>query len=477
MLIGREKEQEILLRALHSEESEMVAVIGRRRVGKTYLVRSVYGEKIRFETSGVQNATRKEQLENFRFQLKKAFGSQAPAKPFLSWQDAFFALITCWEASPDENRKVLFFDELPWLASRKSGFLNALGFFWNSWAVRQNVVVVICGSAASWMIQKVVNDRGGLHNRITKRIELMPFSLYETEVFLHSRNIRLDRYQILHLYMAMGGIPHYLNAVEGGKTAVQNINDICFTRSGLLNQEFGKLYPALFENAENHILIIRALAQKWSGMTRKEILAATKLSDGGGTTTCIEELLASGFVSSYAPFGKKKKDLIYRLTDEYSLFYLQFIEDRQNQGKNVWQHLSQTQAYKSWSGYAFESICLKHAEQIKKALGISGIYTEVSGFYQTGKEGMPGIQIDLLIDRKDNAINLFEIKFYTEPVLVDKPLADELRTKRALFKQYSQTRKHIFLNLLCTYGILQKNEHSLGLIDQTLTMDALFAAD
>jgi len=476
MLIGREKEREVLLRALRSEESEMVAVIGRRRVGKTYLVRSVYAEQIRFETSGVQKATRKEQLENFRFQLKKAFGVSVPSAPFPSWQEAFFALITCLESVPDVGRSVLFFDELPWLASRKSGFLNALSFFWNSWAVRKNVVVVICGSAASCMIQKVVNDRGGLHNRITKRIELMPFSLHETEVFLQSRNIRLDRYQILHLYMAMGGIPHYLNAVEPGKTAVQNINDICFTRSGLLNQEFGKLYPALFEHAENHIRIIRALAQKWSGMNRKEILAAAKLPDGGGTTLCLEELQASGFVSAYTLFGKLKKDIIYRLTDEYSLFYLQFIESRQNQGKNVWLHLSQTQAYTRWSGYAFESICLKHTDQIKKALGISGIYTEASGFYQTGKEGLPGVQIDLLIDRKDNAINLFEIKFHTEPVMIDKALADELRTKRALFKQYTQTRKHVFLNLLCTYGIIE-NDHSLGLIDQAITMDALFGAD
>jgi uncharacterized protein len=346
-------------------------------------------------------------------------------------------------------------------------------FFWNIWAVQQNIVVVICGSAASWMIQKVVNDRGGLHNRITKRIELMPFTLAETAVFLASRHIRLDPYQVLQLYMAMGGIPHYLNEVEPGKTAIQNIEQICFSNNGMLQNEFEKLYPALFENAENHLLIIRALAQRWSGLSRSEILSMTKLPNGGGTSLCLEELQVSGFISVYAPFGKKKKGSIYRLTDEYSLFYLQFIENRQHQGANYWQHLSQTNTYRSWAGYAFESICLKHIDQIKRALSIAGIYSEASNYYQAAQQGPQGVQIDLLIDRNDNAINLFEIKFYAEPLVIDKAMAGQLDQKKALFKYNSQTRKQIFLNLLCTKGVVE-NEYSLGLIDQVLTLEALF---
>lgn len=476
MLIGREKEKTILEKALRSKEAELVAVVGRRRVGKTFLIKTVYADHLCFETIGVQKASRKEQLENFRVQLRKSFGDLSPSMPLASWQEAFFALTDCLEKSGRKGRQVLFFDELPWLAARKSGFLNAFSFFWNIWASRQNLVVVICGSAASWMIQKVVNDKGGLHNRITRRVELLPFNLYETEIFLKSKHVRLDRYQILQLYMAMGGVPQYLNEVEGGKTAVQNINDICFQKGGALTQEFGKLYPALFDDAENHIRIIRALAQKWSGMSRAELLDATRLTDGGGFSLYLEELEASGFITVYAPFGKKKKEARFRLTDEYSLFYLQFIENRQNQGRNQWQHLSQTQQYKSWSGYAFESICLKHIEQINNALGISGIYAEASGFYQPGKDGHPGLQIDLLIDRNDNAINLFEIKFYKEPLLMDKTLANEWRTKMALFKHYTQTKKHVFLNVFSTFGIME-NEHSLGLIDKQLTMDVLFAEE
>jgi uncharacterized protein len=473
MLIGREKEQAVLQKTLSSEESEMVVVIGRRRVGKTYLVHSVYADKIRFETSGVQDAPLKEQLNNFNFQLKNAFGNIVPSASPKTWQEAFFSLITCWEQSPSAHQTVLFFDELPWLAARKSGFLNALSFFWNSWAVKKNVVVVICGSAASWMIQKVINDKGGLHNRITKRIDLQPFTLGETEAFLRRKYINFERYQTLQIYLAMGGIPHYLNEVEGGKSAVQNIEDICFSKKGMLYNEFSRLYPALFDDAENHIAIIRALAQKWSGMSRIDILEATGLPDGGGTSACLEELESSGFISAYTSFEKKKKDLIYRLTDEYSLFYLKFIENAQNQGSDTWKHLSQTQSFKTWSGYAFESICLKHLAQIQKALGISGIYSNASTFYQKGQEGQSGVQIDLVLDRNDNTINLFEIKFYAEPYVFTKAQADALRTKRALFKHYTQSRKQIFLSFISTYGIIE-NEHSIGLIDNSITLDALF---
>ena len=323
------------------------------------------------------------------------------------------------------------------------------------------------------MIQKVVNHKGGLHNRITKRIDLQPFMLGETEAFLKSRNVTLDRYQILQIYMAMGGIPHYLNEVVKGKSAIQNIEDMCFSTSGMLRNEFNRLYPALFDNAENHISIIRALAEKRSGLSRLDILKTTNLPDGGGTSTCLEELESSGFITAYPSFEKKKKDLIYRLTDEYSLFYLKFIENQDIQSADNWKHLSQTQSFKSWSGYAFEGICLKHIPQIKKALGISGIYTEASTFYQKGQDDEKGVQIDLLLDRNDNTINLFEIKFYKEKYALTKTKADSFDSKRTLFKQYSASKKHIFLSFISIFGITD-NEHSRALIDNSFDVNVLF---
>ncbi len=474
-LIGRTKEQETLRKALLSDESEMVAIIGRRRVGKTFLIRSVYRERIDLEFTGVQNATRREQLESFHFLLQKYARRNTILNLPKNWLEAFHQLITVLEnKNTSKKKKVIFFDELPWLATKKSGFLKALGFFWNNWASKNNIVVVICGSAASWMIQKVVKDKGGLHNRITRRINLRPFTLAETETFLASRHLTLNYYNTILIYMIMGGIPHYLKEIQAGKSAIQNIDDICFSEDGLLADEFSNLYPALFEHSENHIAIIRALAMKWKGLTRAEIIKLGNLSNGGGVTKALDELIHSSFISSYFPFGKKRKDKLYRLTDEYSLFYLHFIERKRRNVKGAWQALSQTSTFKSWSGYAFESLCLKHIEQIKRALQIGGIYSESSSFFFAGNQYLPAIQIDLLIDRNDQVINLCEIKFQQSEFIISKSYAEQLQKKIAVFSEISKTKKQLFLTMITTFGTTQ-NKHSLGLVDNDLKMDVLFS--
>ena len=452
----------------------MVAVFGRRRVGKTYLIKQTYQEHIAFELTGLQNSDNAGQLQNFSIQLNTFSKSRAALKIPPDWMEAFSMLANFLDKQPKRKKKrVVFFDELPWMARHKSKFLMAFGWFWNSWAVDRNIVVVICGSAASWMIQKIVKDRGGLHNRITKRIFLEPFTLSETEKFLNSRNIFFNHYQLIQLYMAMGGIPHYLKEIKAGKSATQNINDICFSKNSLLRNEFPDLYPSLFSNAGNHISVVRALAKSRQGLTRQAIVANAKLPEGGNTSKVVEELEQSGFISSYYPFGKQKKDKLYRLTDEYSLFYLRFIERHKNEGSKTWNHLGQTQTAKVWAGYAFENACLKHLPQIKKALGIAGVYAQSSTFFQKGNDTEKGTQIDLVLDRNDQTINLFEIKFYHADFILTEKQAHALRNIVGVFKQKTNTKKYLVLTLISTFGI-QHNKHSLGLIEQTLTMDDLF---
>jgi hypothetical protein len=383
------------------------------------------------------------------------------------------SLIDYLESLNTNVKKVIFLDELPWLATHKSGFLRALGMFWNSWASRNSIVLVICGSAASWMIQKVVNHKGGLHNRITKRLHLKPFSLAETQLFLQSRNVHIDPYQTVQLYMAMGGIPHYLKEVKPGKSAVQNIQDICFSETGLLRDEFSRLYPALFDDAEKHIAIIRALFEKKRGMTRSEVIQKAQIPSGGNATKVLDELRHSGFINVYHAYNRKKKEQLFRLTDEYSLFYLQFIEYNIHDAPDAWLKISQTQAYKSWSGYAYENVCLKHLQQIKQTLGIAGVYTTSSTFFRKGTSSEAGAQIDLLMDRADHIINLFEIKFYNTTFSLDKAGAENLRKKMYVFKESTNTKKQLFWTLITTFG-LQPNQHSLGLIQHTITLGDLF---
>ncbi len=473
-LFGRDKEITILQKALLSHEAEMVSVIGRRRVGKTFLIKTVYKKSIAFELTGIQHAPRKEQLRNFSGQLTKLSKSKVPIPPPKDWLEAFFILSEFLESKIGKKKIVVFLDELPWMSTHKSGFLRALSWFWNSWAVNKNVVVVICGSAASWMIRKVVNHRGGLHNRITKRIHLYPFTLAETEAYLKSRKAGLDRYHIIQLYMALGGIPHYLKEIEPGLSAAQNINNICFSQTGLLRKEFSRLYASLFDSAEYHVAVIKALARKRQGLTRKDIVRHLKISEGATVTKTLDELNESGFISSFRPFGKKKKERLYRLTDEYSLFYLQFMEGQEYEGDDVWNHLSQTQSYKTWAGYAFENVCLKHIPQIKKAMSIAGIYSVSGSFYKKGTQDSEGGQIDLLIDRKDQVINLFEIKFYNEPFTITKAYAEKMRTRMGVFRESTKTRKQLFWILISTFG-LKENAHSLGIVSKSLTMDDLFA--
>ena len=473
--VGRKKEQEVLQKALQSNEAEMVSVIGRRRIGKTFLIKTVYQEHIFFELTGVKDAPVEEQLGNFAHALKKASKNTLILKPFSDWMEAFYVLMDYLEKLPKNRKYVVFFDEVPWFSQYKSDFIRGLGYFWNSWAVNQNIVVVICGSSASWMIQKIVNDRGGLHNRITRRLFLKPFTLAETEIYLKSRNINLNRYHILQLFMAMGGIPHYLKEIDGGKSATQNIDDICFTETGLLRDEFTNLFTSLFDDSFNHIAVIRALAKTHQGIDRNTLIKTAKVSNGGTLTNVLEELHQSGFIDSYAPFGKKTKDRLYRLTDEYSLFYLQFIENQAFTESGTWHELSQTQAYKIWCGYAFENICLKHIAQIKKAMSIGGVYATASSFLKKGNATEKGTQIDLVLDRNDQTINLFEMKFYNQSFAVSKEYAQILQSKKWVFEAETKTRKHLFLTLVTTFGITP-NEHSVGLVDQVLTTDDLFLA-
>jgi len=473
-MIGRQKEIQTLTKAYNSDKPELVAVFGRRRVGKTYLIRQYFGDKIDFELTGLKDGTKQQQLRNFSYSLKEALkADEVPPTP-LDWLEAFHHLKVFLESHDDKRRrKVIFIDELPWIAAGRSDFLTGFSYFWNSYASKANIVVVICGSATAWMTQKIINDKGGMHNRVTQQIHLQPFTLTETEDFLRYKNIFLDRYQIILLYMAMGGIPLYLEQIQEGKSAIQNIDHICFNHHGFLRNEFDNLYSALFSNADRYMLIVAALSSSWKGIERSEIVKLTDINDGGGLTAILKDLEMSGFISSYVPFGKKKKNSLYRLIDCYSLFYLRFIQNIPKTETTSYQTLSQTQTWKTWTGYAYENICLMHINNIKASLGIAGVQTYHYSFLAKATEDYEGAQIDLIIDRYDNVINLCEIKFYNEEMILTKDDAENIRKKKSIFKFITKTKKQVFVTLITTFGIHQ-SKNTLGLIDNVLTVDALF---
>ena len=475
-IIGRKEEIHLLEDSLKAKGAGLIAVYGRRRVGKTFLIHTYFQDRLAFELTGMYGASLKAQLLQFSKAMQTATGSALSLKPPENWVEAFHALEQSLEGRSKAKKWVIFLDEFPWLDSRKSGFLSAFEHFWNTWASRQpNLLVVICGSAASWMIRNIVNNKGGLHNRITQKLRLLPFTLSETDAYLKSLGCKLDRYQVLQIYMAFGGIPQYLKNVGKGSSAAQVIEKACFTKDGLLTGEFNNLYGSLFEIADNHIKAVKALAATPKGLTRQEIIDVCGLSSGGRASLMLEELEESGFIKSVLPYDKTSRDAIYRLIDEFSIFYLKFMDKSKSSGKDTWIKVSASPAYKIWSGMAFEAVCLKHVDQIKKALGIHGIQSEESTWRFVPGKGKKekGAQIDLLIDRKDRCINLCEMKFYTGEFSIDKSYAGELEQKLEVFAEKTKTKKTLFLTMITAYGV-KDNDYSDRLIQKSLRMDALF---
>lgn len=465
-ITGRIEEKAILEECYQSDKSHFVAVYGRRRVGKTFLIKTIFKNRIFFSFTGIAKASLQRQISNFNFEINNQL-SQHETEYVRDWFEAF-QLLRKKITDSKQKKKVIFIDELPWLDSRNSGFVQALEHFWNGWAnMRNDVLLIGCGSAASWMIHKLINNKGGLHNRVTKRLIIKPFTIAETASFLKTLGAKFNLYQIVNLYMVFGGIPYYLEQIKPQWSDVQNINALCFGPDAFFQKEFDLLFKSLFSKSERHMAIIAALAKKGSGMTRTEILDATKLDTGGTTTAIFKELEESHFIRKYPALGKKEKDQLYQLIDFYSLFYLNHIAKTPIQNSNYWTDLYNTPKYYTWAGYAFELVCLLNADAIKKSLGISGISSEVYSW--RNQEA----QIDLIIDRRDHVINLCEIKFSIGKYKMTKNYAAQIQKKvNSFITSGAGNNKAIFPTIITTYG-LENTIHN-GIFMNSLELKDIF---
>jgi hypothetical protein len=478
-IVGREDEIEFLHDVFESRKAEFLAIYGRRRVGKTYLIREFFKDKgIYFELTGIKDATKSSQLKNFVTIYSDTFLRGDRIAPPKDWNDALNILRVEIEKTDESQKVIIFFDELPWLASRKSGFLEALDLFWNRYmSSRKNIILVICGSAAEWMIKKIVSNKGGLHNRLTRPpINLKPFTLKQTKQYLDAIGVHLEQKQIIDLYMALGGVAYYLNLVSKGKSSSQVISDLFFSNQAPLLSEFRNLFDSLYDNSQKHIEVIKLLAQTKQGLTQTDIFNKVKnMSPGGGAVLVLEELENCGFVHRVHDFGKKKKDARYRLIDGFTLFYLKWVEGQGEFSEHFWMRKKGSASYNTWAGYAFENLCFLHYREILRALEITVVAETKSGWrYLPAKDDIDdGAQIDLVIDRADKCINLCEIKFYEDELMISKAYAQALRKKKSCFKEKTGTRKTLFMTMITTYGV-KKDQHYLDVIDGQIKMDSLF---
>lgn len=479
-IVGRAREIERLQRYMASGCSEFVAIYGRRRIGKTFLVRELFDGQFAFRITAKENATTREQLMNFDNVMQRLTGQPCRAR---DWEQAFAMLARYVEGIADQGVKIIFFDELPWFDTGGSKFVSALEHFWNDCAsYRDDVKLIVCGSATTWMLDKVLNARGGLHNRVTHSILLEPFTLRETEQYFVSRGFGYDRTEILECYMAVGGVAHYLSLFENGRSVAQNIDALCFTRGGELVGEFNRMLMSLFRKAERHIAVITALQSRGMGMTREDIIERTGIVNNGNLTTLLRELEQCDFIRSYVPFGKAKKDRLYQLIDPFILFYFRFMHNRAGLGGNYWLKMQATADYKSWCGYAFEVVCLNHIDQLVHALGIDGsINTPCSWSYRPSATTLQSsddddlkhrAQIDLLIDRSDQTINVCEMKFSRSEFVITADLDDAVTRRMRTFKAVTKTRKSLQPVYVTPHG-LADNAYARRMA-RTITANDLF---
>lgn len=466
-IIGRQEEIQLLKNCYESGKPEMVIIYGRRRVGKTFLIKEYFDNDFAFYMTGLYKAPKKRQLANFAYSLSQYSGEDEEIPK--DWTQAFRRLKDYLQSVNRKGRKLVFIDELPWLDSSRGDLIEAVDLFWNGWGNSQkDLMLILCGSATSWMTKKLLSNKGGMFNRDTMRIYLSPFTLLETELFLHNKGINASRYEIAEYYMIMGGIPYYLDKIQRGFSVAQNIDFLFFKRRGPLWDEFKHLYLTLFSNNKRYVDIVRFLSTKREGFTREEIAMGIGMPANGDLTKYLDDLYTCDFVIPYKQYGQKNKGIVYRLSDLYSLFYFRFIENKPEE--DFWSHNIDSPERRAWSGYAFEEICLWHTRQIKQALGISGISSQISTYRKdTGKSRT---QIDLVIARRDDVINLCEMKFSRTKFGIDEKYENELRHKIEMLDEKKSPSQSIHLTMITTHGLKDSIHNSI--VDRSLTLNDLF---
>jgi hypothetical protein len=466
-IIGRAREKEILDDAINSNRSELIAIYGRRRIGKTYLIREYYSKHIIFKVTGLSSGTRDAQIKNFMLKLSEVTDDFKKEKLPSDWLDAFNYLKQFIERRKvSKKNKVIFIDEFPWIDTLRSGFLPAFENFWNDYCTtRDDLVVVVCGSAASYMVKSIVFNKKGLSKRITKTIKLNAFNLQETKEFFDYKKIPMEKMELLKIYMAFGGIAEYLENIKKGESSVTAIDRMCFQKDAYLENEFDEVFKSLFEeNSFHHKIMIILSKNKKKGMSRDEIIKELKISSGGRFSASLDDLIYSGFILKYDAHEGNKKRTLHRIYDEFCMFYLQFMATFKG---SSWTQIYQKQEYITWCGYAFETICLKHRSEIKKALKCDQIRSNNYSWYN------PNAQVDLVIDRDDATVNLCEMKFYNDEFNMDETYLKRLRKKETEFKTSTQTKKGIRTAMITTWGV-KENKYSQAILVDNITMDCLF---
>lgn len=476
LIIGRKAEQRDLDEWCHSAKPELICVYGRRRVGKTYLVQNAFEGQFAFFATGSDDRRNAVQLKAFHAALRRAGCAERTVPQ--DWFEAFNRLRLALE-QPDVvrascGRRVVFLDEFPWLAAKRSDFLAAFSDFWNGWASCQSdLVVIICGSATSWIVKNILENTASMYNRVTRQLYVAPFDLHDVEEMTQSLRLGWSRDAVLQCYLVFGGLPYYLDMLDRRKSLSQNIDALCLGTNAPLRREVPLLMEASLGNAPLHRAILRELAQSKVGIRRMDLANRVEGGTTGSFKRALDDLEKCGYIRCYTNRYERRKPSVYQLVDPFLLFGFRFMVDRAPDGHGLvsWKDFERTPAYYAWRGNAFEIACVNHTRQIKHAIGISAVKTE--DFPWSSSTSEPGAQIDMVIERADGVTNLCEMKYTDGPFVADREFEEDMARRRRVFQIESATKNTVQSVLVCPQG-LRPNTHSWD-IAHVVDIDDLFA--
>ena len=480
LIIARKEEQRVLQSLKNENTAQFLAVYGRRRVGKTFLIREFFEDSFSFKHTALSplelkdinpDALYKAQLAEFKKSLVR-YGHNND-NLITDWFEAFDRLRELIESKRTREKAIVFIDEMPWLDTPRAGFISALEHFWNDYGSgKHNLLLIVCGSSTTWMLDKLIHNQGGLYGRTTKEMHIHPFTLSECEEYYKSRGIMMDRYDILQSYMILGGVAYYMSYMEKGRSLAQNIDSLFFCQGGRLEDEYNKLFTSLFGENDKYQKIVEFLSKSRYGATQDEIANAVGMSRGGTLSKMIKALVKSDLVISYYDFKGSNKEANYKLTDLFCLFYLNFVRKHPTTNQTFWQDNQNSPKLNAWRGLAFEDVCFVHQNEIRHALGIGGVHTEIYPWRNESTTAGKGAQIDMIIDRADRVMNVCEIKFTIGEFTIDKNYDAALRNKIATVMELTRGRRNPQMTLITTYG-LKDNQYS-NRIQRIVTMNDLF---
>ena len=470
MFVGRKKELSLLEESYLSSKSEIFTVYGRRRIGKSTLIEIFARQKPNFFSfEGIEGQNSSFQIKHFTEMLKKQLQDPLLSSiQFQSWDAVFTYVSERLMTKTRPNEKIIFFlDEIQWMAAGRSSFISLLKYYWDNYWKKSNVLMILCGSIASFMVNKVVHSKA-LYGRIDHEILLKGLHPFEAKAFFADKHKSTE--EILKYYLILGTIPKYLEYINPSRSFQWNMNKLFFSSHGSMINEIKKIFYSQFKESTIYFDIVKLL--KSGPLALSEICTRLKIKSGGGLKRYLTNLENAEIIRSHVPFNRKANSRLkkYVLSDEYLNFYFKYLEPNlriieESESEKLFETLTKN-SFDVWLGFAFEKFCIKHNSWLADLMGFKDDVLIASPYFERKDQRF---QIDLVYLRADKVITICEIKHHTKP-LSSKQIGEMQRKLQCLKIPNGYSIETALISL---YGP-DKALNDSNYFDHYVSMDAIF---